>query len=275
MRFSLFIGIIIFLCTPVHAQDDLTLPFKVLVEIVETPDAEAERQKERSVSLEALSYERAVAEATEDMRNYAFYALVVSIISAVLLLYTLYLNGRAASAAAAAAKGTLEANKIARDELRPWITLERDAVCEAHFTERGLTISWNYNFSNLGKMPAYDVRLHCKAIKRQHFMGLPEEVAEFSTASVKRKDYFRTPIIFPGRKTDFLRGSKAGLSYLPKKEPIATGTPMLLVCITYRLEQAGDRHGIEGRIFQFDKFDITDASFQARMLEHSEARFIL
>lgn len=135
----------------------------------------------------------------------------------------MYLNSLAASAAASAAAGTLEANKIARDELRPWITLERDAMCEAHFTNHGLTISWHYNFSNLGKMPAYDVRLHYKAIKRQHLMGIPEEVAEYLRVSVARQDYFRTPILFPGRKTDFLRGSKAGLSYLPKKEVIATG----------------------------------------------------
>lgn len=87
MRFSILFFISIFLCTSVNGETDLTLPFKVPVEIIETPDDEAERQKDRSVTLRNLSYERAVAEATEDMRDYAFYALIISVISAFLLLY--------------------------------------------------------------------------------------------------------------------------------------------------------------------------------------------
>lgn len=274
MKFIALVFASLFLYAPSYADAIPTLPFKVPVEIIENLDAEAEREKELSATLEALLYERATSEATEDMRDYAFLALVVSVMSSFFLLYTLYLNSRAASASAAAVEAALDANKIARDELRPWVSLERDPLCTVHFTNHGFTVWWNFNFSNLGRTPAYDVKLYYKAIKRQHLMGIPKEVSEFSMASIENKNYFRTPIIFPGQKTDFLKRSMAGLSYLPNKESIITGKPMLLVCITYRLEQTGNRYGVEGRIFGFKRFDVSSEPFQTRMLEHGEARFI-
>lgn len=274
MRFVVLVFTSLFFCASVHADDVPTLPFKIPVELLEAPGAEKARQKELSMALETLSYEKIAAEATEDMRDYALYALFISFISSVLLLYTLYLNSRAASAANAAAEATLEANKITRGELRPWVTLESELMCEATFTNFGLTIYWNYNFRNLGKSPAYDVRLHCKAVRRQHYGGLSQEVAEYSRLSMKKKDYFRIPIIFPGQVTEFLPHSMAGLSYLPREEHILEGIPMLLVCLTYRLEQGGDVYGCEGRIFQFENSENFFGPFAIKMLEHSEARYI-
>jgi len=206
---------------------------------------------------------------------------IVAVIATLISLYVVFLikdtltqtmeTNRAAVSAANAAN---EANTIVRAEQRPWVTMVREVDCEVQISDWGLAVEWVYSLVNKGKSPAYDVAVSCKAIRRPHLQLMPEEIRAFAEASILRRPSYKTKIIFPGETVDYGSPYKFSGAYTSGKDIVAQGYPMLLVCITYRLGIDSRSMGADAYMFGFDPDGVSSGPVKAKMLGHSNARYV-
>ncbi|KQB95222.1 hypothetical protein AL073_17000 [Loktanella sp. 1ANDIMAR09] len=199
---------------------------------------------------------------------------LLTVVAVWMLWKTLTLTRGANEAAVQAATAALASNEIMRQEQRPWVTLERDLYCD--FMDRGgsTTIRWNYNFANKGKSPAFDVRFKWKVIRCGRFSYEENLVEDFVNECIAQPVFFKTPLIFPGDKTEFKRNAAfSSFRYEAAEIPESEFNFKILTCLTYSTSVSRDKVGVEARIFGIEhknKF----GPFSAKVLEHSYARFI-
>lgn len=182
------------------------------------------------------------------------------------------------SAAVSAAYAANEANRIMRQEARPWVTIKREVSCE--ITDNGFSfgISWNYDLINKGKSPAYDVKINWKAVKRSHLQGMYVEAEEYAQKIISNPRLKGTPIIFPGEKTDLIKHTLNGWarydydhSDIDKSQEIYI---VMFICLSYRLALQSDEFGAEVIVVGFDEETRWLGPYGSKMLEYSTARFI-
>lgn len=188
--------------------------------------------------------------------------MAFTIVAAALLYGTLIQANRTNLAALNASNAALEANDIMRQEQRPWVTLIYDMQC--NFFDRGGfqgEISWNYNFQNKGKSPAYDIQTTTKFIKGNGFietlMGL--NIDEFIDGCVRKSGRGGTPIIFPSEQTQRGKYSLYSMRAYERLKPVVEGdTFIFLACITYRMGLEPDaKVGVEARTFVITESKVT------------------
>lgn len=201
-------------------------------------------------------------------------ATLVSFYAVFLIKDTLAQTIETNQAAVAAANAANEANAIMRGEQRPWVTMIRDVDCEIQISDWGMSVAWTYSLVNKGKSPAYDVAVSCKAIRRPHLQHMPEHIRAFAEASIARRPYFKTKIIFPSETIEFGAPHEFSDAYTSKKEVIAEGYPMLMVCITYHLGLDSQEIGADAYMFGFEPDAVTSGTVKAKMLGHSNARYV-
>ncbi len=113
--------------------------------------------------------------------------VIVTTIGIYFVRETLTVSNQTNEAAISAARSANEANRILRAERRPWVTLRRDTECDFFESDRGFSVAWNHDFENLGRSPAYDLRLRTKAIKTGSLLGLREMLSHFVESETKTR----------------------------------------------------------------------------------------
>ena len=113
--------------------------------------------------------------------------VIVTTIGIYFVRETLTVSNQTNEAAISAARSANEANRILRAERRPWVTLRRDTECDFFESDRGFSVAWNHDFENLGRSPAYDLRLRTKAIKTGSLLGLREMISHFVESETKTR----------------------------------------------------------------------------------------
>ena len=198
-----------------------------------------------------------------------------TIAATVVLVLTLRSANKTNMAAIDAAKAAEDTNALIRQEQRPWIKLERDLTCEVNDLGHSLTLTWNYNLRNVGAKPAFDVSVHWKPIKRKHAAISQSAAKAFADTVVGETDIFRTPIIYPSETTDFLKYRGSGtIAYLPGKVSPGDGDPIVIICISYKLDPAGSEHGYDAFFVGFRNDDPAQGPFMTKMLDYTWSRSI-
>ena len=203
-------------------------------------------------------------QAQQDMAYWAFWLLIasavgiiVSCFGVVLLIRSIDLGREANIQARKAADAAVSANQMMRQEQRPWVTLDRDLICEITETDHGISLTWHYNFSNKGKSPAHDIRLSLKPIRRSGLVDIHKDVRDYADACVANPPKFGgASILFPGKSTDFRKPNVASsFSYNSDKSPVDGGDTMMLICLTYLKGMGADDIGVEAVMVGFDNSD--------------------
>lgn len=231
-------------------------------------------------------------QAQQDMAFWAFWLLATSVIGifisgagVFLLVRSIGLGRNANIQATRAAIAATEANAIMQEERRPWVTLIRDLGCEFYDRDGyGGTLSWNYNFINKGKTPAYSVRVSIKFFRGNDGFGCLREVESFTDKCVGEQYSGGTAILFPDEKTDFLRYR----SYFSRTYEIGSDerghvAPLTksgdkysaLVCITYRTGVSPDAPvGVETSAFSIESDEVAIGPWRHKMLEFASSRIV-
>ena len=190
---------------------------------------------------------------------------------------TLVQTNKTNDAAVRAANAAAEANRILRDEQRPWVTLEWEVQCEARDLGKGLTLAWNYNFRNKGKAPAHNIILDWAAVKRWHIQNLREEGERYAEICLeKRGDRSAQRILFPGEATEYLK-NKIGGSVLYEYDHSSGEHDhiylVIFVCLSYQKSQDPDDLAFEALVLGVE-CSTSPRSFQDKILEYAHARSI-
>lgn len=187
----------------------------------------------------------------------AFFTLTATVV----LVFTLRAANRTNVAAVQAAEAANRTNQIMRDEQRPWVTIDRDFMCEFGLRgDWGWRLCWNYEFTNKGKSIAHNIQLRCMALKGDHILALSGHSREFTDLCIaKRYNESSTASIFPGETTKMIRfGSKIYSAFTEardddgvfRKHPAPGKHVVLLACVTYPLSLRADADiGAETRAF--------------------------
>lgn len=207
-----------------------------------------------------------------------------TILAVGLLLFTLFRTAEASKAAADAARAANETNRIMRDERRPWVTLIRDPNCI--FEEDGYkyTFGWHYNFQNVGKSPAFKVKMHIKVWKSTSMLGSTQEFRDF--VDTVKTTSANVPVLHPNETTEFVRRDMALRSYfdgawvrdangIHQKAETPGSHFGVYTCLTYRLgEDEGSSIALDARIFVFQPLTEPKGRLTYAVLEHPLSRII-
>jgi hypothetical protein len=178
------------------------------------------------------------------MTLFTFGTLIVTGLGVHFVRQTLYQTAKTNDAAVGAAVAANRTNEIMRDEGRPWVTTTRDVGCEFvnHGGHTG-AITWNYNFVNKGKTPAYSVEINVRMFKGTDGFECLRHIDAFTDKSVSDRGSSNLAILFPGEETEYfpftsyqsapfdMRRNEDG--NWEKAIPIGDKFS-LLVCITYK-----------------------------------------
>lgn len=208
-----------------------------------------------------------------------------TIAATVVLVFTLRSANKTNAAAIDAAQAAIDANKILRNEQRPWVTIDRDIRCE--FSDHNAThcrFAWNFNFINKGKTPAYNISRNIKIIKAENISEIWSELDEFVGHCVGKHGVNVVPILFPGEMTQFIK-YKSSLSQTYKttrdnkgiiKPEVVTGDYFgLLFCVTYQLGlDENAPMGLEARAFNIRDDSTTIGPWRHKLLEFTSNRIV-
>lgn len=88
------------------------------------------------------------------------------------------------------------------------MALRRDIDC--HFADSGHSGSliWHYNFENVGKSPAFNIRLHLNLIKATSPYDRYGDFKLFVQRAKERAWMSGIPILYPGERTEFIRATE-------------------------------------------------------------------
>ena len=190
---------------------------------------------------------------------------------------TLVQTNKTNDAAVRAANAAAEANRILRDEQRPWVTLEWEIGCEAIDLGHGLTLVWNYNFRNRGKSPAYNMILDLKMVKRRHIQGLKEEGGRFADLCLeKRKDFQSYTILFPEEITEFTRfnlDDSMLYQYIDTYGDNRFSHIIVFTCLSYQKSLDPDDLAFETRTLFVRRTEF-EGPFQDRLLQFGSAHTV-
>lgn len=204
--------------------------------------------------------------------------MAFTVVATALLFGTLIQANRTNRYAIQAANAANEANAIMRNEQRPWVTFIREIECEAIDIGHALHLSWNYELSNKGKTPAYDVHVDWHPVKRNHYQFLANECKEYANYCLKKRQRGHTPVIFPGESTEFRKYVWGGVSrygYVQEKSSSSDDQNIFVfICVTYRLSNNSQEFGVETIVVNFEESKRWLRPFSTKMLEYSNARYI-
>lgn len=204
---------------------------------------------------------------------------VFSIAAVGLIWRTLSQTNKTNRAAVRAANAASEANNIMRNEQRPWLVLNRDVFCEfSDLGDRG-EITWNYDFENKGKSPAYDIALNYTLIKRAHYQHMRMQLEQYLQHVFSTRRLTGMSVIFPGEKSDFIKYySGGGTIYQGDDFSVGDfsddGHIMMMACLTYRISQDSEFFGYDVRMFDIEPPKRWAGPWAHKMLEHAEQRLI-
>lgn len=202
-----------------------------------------------------------------------------TIAATIVLVFTLRSANKTNKAAIKASEAALEANRIMRNEQRPWLVLNRDLNCEFRDIGDRCTITWNYEFENRGKNPAYDGALNYAFIKRAHYMHMRTQMDQYLQHVLSTRRQTGMPVIFSGEKTDFIKYYSSSGSLYQKDEFSVydfsdEGHIMMMACLSYRLSQDSDIFGYDVRMLDIEEPKRWAGPWAHTLLEHAEARLI-
>ena len=204
-----------------------------------------------------------------------------TIAATIVLIFTLRSANKTNAAAITASKSALEANDILRQEQRPWVTLERELLCDFHDNGHGGRITWHYEFINKGRGPAYDIRMDIELIKRNHWQGMHAQIAQFTDQVLNKQRLRGSAVLFPGERTEHRRyigpsmaryredGYSVDSSGWGEAKAI-----MLMVYVSYRIGPDSDELGYDGRVFEIEPSDRWIGPWAHTILEHGSVRII-
>lgn len=179
-------------------------------------------------------------------------------------------------AAVDAAKAATAANDIMRHEQRPWVTIRRDVACE--FTDHGFrcNLYWNHQFENLGKTPAFDIRLVSRVLRRRAVSYLRSDLNNFVSEEISLQEERRLTdeaILFPGETTQYWKYASGG-GFTIDQSDHKDGDVYVMTVLTYRMhDDISKPLGVEGRVFAIrEKAHM--GPFQHEMLEFGTMRTV-
>lgn len=267
-----------------HSPAD-AFPMAIPVEIIEDKakadarqrgEAEAaQREIDDLVAQEGMnSATQEIQRLTERMATYAWYQTIAAYAGTFFLLATLLLSINANRASANAAEAANDANRIARDEQRPWVVIEREITCD--FTDRGAggTIFWNYDFINKGKSPAYDIYFTSKIIRRNDLFHMREELTDYVNSILGRRAHRNNAILFAGDRANYERYRASTSSRFDGNQAGEEQYIMLMACVTYRLSPGAEVWGYDARMFSVEPHKRFIGPFGHTILEFGSARVV-
>ncbi|MCL3882472.1 hypothetical protein [Marivita sp. GX14005] len=177
----------------------------------------------------------------------------LSFLAVMLLWLTLRQAIRTNDAAVAAANAANVANELMRSEQRPWLTLRWQVSCE--YLQRSSTkysLKWFYNVENLGKSPAFNVRVSYNVYRYDwSFIGAGRQAAPIEMDRAKRSTNFTSKVLFPNQSTEFIHHPE--WSILGTIDGHDEGTLFLCVSIAYDLDHLGTKVGHETRVLVLER----------------------
>lgn len=201
------------------------------------------------------------------------------IVGSILASGGLYLVWRTLGTTADAVDAASAANQIMRDGQRPWVVLKREVICE--FADKGFLgqITWNYDFENKGKSPAYDVMLSLTFIKRRHFQHMSDQLQGYLEDVLSKRRLQTMAVIFPNERTEIIKYE--GRSSVRYQEDAFSVSPitgdghvMMMACLTYRLGLHSNDFGYDVMMFGFEDRKGFIGPWRHEMLEHASARLV-
>lgn len=191
-----------------------------------------------------------------DMSRWAFMSMALTGAGVLLIWRTLVATKDAARYAKIAAEAGQEAtrqakltNAIARSQSRTWIALRREVNCI--FSDRGHAgrLQWGFDFENVGKSPAFNVRLEIALWKSDRFVGPLDRLSEFADECRRKAGMGSTqPVLHPGERTEYVKDHREWrqiyLNGLQRVDETLTTVPVpgehvgLFVGMTYFLDNA-------------------------------------
>lgn len=141
-----------------------TLPLPLPVEIIERrDDAEARQRRETEATqreIDDLSAQRGMDSATQDIRDYTFYSLILVAIGTLFLFVTLIFSALTNRAAFNAAKAATGMNRLTEALERPLIGIRMPEDAIAFDGENGFAEEIKFKIVNMGRSPAKITAIH-------------------------------------------------------------------------------------------------------------------
>lgn len=197
------------------------------------------------------------------MAGLALVATGASIWAVLLLRDTLAATRQGTSAAADAAQQAIEANRIMRDEQRPWIRITPRLPNGVRIVGDALQIDIVPVFANIGARPAYDVWIEAKAaLPGEGVLGnVTAQFLQFWTDVNNRRvrePYPNGQIVFPNEPGGGMMFAQqiAGqdLNGANLADPETALLPHVFVCCVYRLVVNGPLH-VTARSYMLSRAD--------------------
>ncbi|MGB3831359.1 MAG: hypothetical protein WA975_05810 [Mesorhizobium sp.] len=181
-------------------------------------------------------------------------------------------------------RSTLEAathaNQIMRAEQRPWLTLRREITCDFNVKEIDSSsakgkiyrfhtyLRWRFKIKNMGKSPAFGVKLKPKIIAAESVWQAQGMFRQFVSTLDHSSETQSEYTIFPEEDDGFGFGEMVtAVEYDSEVE----ATFYLLVAIVYR-SQENDIVGIEARLLQITFDHRVFGPWRPKLLEHTTDR---
>lgn len=156
-------------------------------------------------------------------------------------------------AAVAASTAANDANIIARQEQRPWVTVRWQVPCVFSVPDNGSTceINWLYDFENLGKSPAFRIRYEWAVYRLDTQYVGAGMIGVRDILSKAKRNLMRmsmVPVLFAMEKTQNFSPANDRLTM----EGHDKGSFFLCCCVTYALDASNRYFGIEARAYQIE-----------------------
>lgn len=227
-----------------------------------------------------LSAQESMANAAWAMFWVAFFGFWVGAGTLFLVWRTVEHTKEAVGHARDAALAANNTNQIAIADRRPWVTVRREVECDfsvadiqpgakaSELFRYQAHLAWWHSVENLGKSPAFGVKIAQKLIVADGFVNAHRQLRDF-VDEINTEWETRTELtVFPG---ETLGRSSNWMSTLIKHEDARGDEFFLLVAIAYRTQQS-DIYGMEGRVCLISSERGVQGPKISKLIEYAEAR---
>lgn len=195
---------------------EFSIPVRIIEDPVEADRMETRENQAAERERRDLAAQESVARSTEQIVLISWWQLglaatgnLVAVVGTIFLVYNLVLTKRATNAAIAAASAAHEANRVTKAQARPWVALRRDVECVFSDYGHAGSLRFGYAFENVGKSPAFNIRLEV-ALWKSNWPSGPIELwpvfIENCRKRAKQPSSVAVPVLHPSEKMKFRFG---------------------------------------------------------------------
>lgn len=182
-----------------------------------------------------LQVQKSIAESSAFIARMTVWSVLLGILGTSVLFWTLFESAKARELAQETSLQALESNRIAREEQRPWLVLDREVGCGFELEGQIVNLDWKYKIRNLGNNPAFSVKTQQKIVSFESYndlLGFYDEFVTKLNSDARRRPTWK--VVFPSKNPKSTYG-ETGARIEEIKSHFA-----LIFGISYRLSQGED-----------------------------------